>query len=355
MVRRVSFVGWWVVCLACGGLGGSVEAELAAQGITAEVVEEDPAGGFRWVGSRADQFCTGHADLGAGVGPVRTAPTLSREQCDPRGGPRERAWTCEHRDDPFACRDGGLLLQRAGDPAALPLFERACSLGEGAGCRFAGVTHRTGQLGAARDDEAAADWFERGCNLSDDRACLQRGLLLATDPEHLGCGTKAVEWYRRGGPESKDAWARQLAQCPDGDPVKARALWLEACKTGSLQACRSYGYALVDGIGGPVDLPAAIDHFRRGCRNEPPDLEACVEFGLALVASRDPSGGPRALAAFQQVCDAGIAVGCRNVGVMLRDGQLGVVGDGAGARFAFQKACDGGDAPSCDEPGVVAP
>jgi TPR repeat protein len=60
----------------------------------------------------------------------------------------------------------------ARDPAAaLPLFERACELGDGNACRDAGVYHRDGLGGATRDRAAADARFARGCSLGDTQAC----------------------------------------------------------------------------------------------------------------------------------------------------------------------------------------
>jgi TPR repeat protein len=351
--RVVVVVGTALACLACGG-GDPAGDALVADGVAVrEVTAEGDA--WRWAGTRGDRFCTGRVTPGLGLGPLRLPATFADEVCDPVGGTVDLAWTCEHRDDGASCRDAGLLLQREGAPAALPLLERACGLGEGAGCRLAGVAHRSGGLGAPRDAGVASGWLEKGCNLSDDRACAFRGALAATPENPLGCGTDADKWYRRGGPESKVAWGEQLAGCPDGDPSRARGLWKEACEGGSADGCRTYGYALRDGVGGPIELGGAAEVFRGRCHAEPPDLQACVDYGLTLVETGHPDGGPRALAAFQKACDAGNPLGCRDVGVMLREGQLGVHADGAGARLAFQKACDGGDADSCGEPGVTPP
>lgn len=338
-----------VASLACGG-GDPAGDALVAAGVEVRGLEPD-GDGWRWAGVRGAQFCQGHLVVGVGLGPLRLPPQFTGEACDPVGGAVELAWTCEHEERGAACRDAGVLLQQARDSAALPLLEKACSLGEGAGCRLAGIAHRHGQLGAVRDASASADWLERGCNLGDDRSCLQRGRWPAGDG--LGCDTDAQQWYRRGGAESKAAWADQEAGCEGGDPAKARSLWKEACDGGSLEACRKYGYALVDGVGGHPSFEEGVAVFHRGCRAEPPDLQACIDFGLTLMATGDPVSGPKALAAFQKACDAGVAVGCRDVGVVLRDGLAGVAPDGVAARVAFQKGCDGGDDEACRVPGIV--
>lgn len=354
MRKAVALVGGAVLgALACGG-GDPAGDALRADGVAAREVVADGAG-FRWAGDRGDRFCTGRLIPGAGVGPLRVAARFEDESCEAAGGPKDLAWVCDRRDDGPSCREAGAALQRARDPAALPLLERACSLGEGLGCRLAGVARREGGLGADRDADAAGGWLERGCNLSDDRSCALRGRLFGTETNPLGCGTDAERWYRRGGAESKAAWAEQLAGCPDGDPPRARALWREACAGGATDACRAFGYALLDGVGGRADVGGGAEVFRQLCHREPPDPQACVDYGLALVATGHPDGGPRALAAFQKACDGGLAVGCRDAGVMLRDGQLGVAADGATAGIAFRKGCDRGDGPSCAEVGTAPP
>lgn len=350
--RALGVVVAW--SLACGG-GDPARDALVAEGV--EVRELAPDGdGWRWAGVRGgDRFCQGRVRPGPGLGPLRLPATFSDEACDAVGSPVERAWTCDHRDDGFACRDAGLALQQAGDPAALPLLERACGLGEGAGCRLAGLAHRHGKLGVPVDERAAADWLERGCNLSDDRACLQSAKGQIPPDDALGCGVDVRSWYRRGGRECQSAWAAWEAGCPGGDPAAARRLWQASCDAGLLEGCRAYGHALVAGIGGPPEVEQGAAVFRRGCYAEPPDDEACVEFGLTKVDSGDPTGGPEALAAFQKACAAGLSLGCRDVGLMLRDGLLGVFPDGTESKRAFQKGCDGGDEPSCKVPGVVRP
>ncbi len=370
---------------ACGDGTAEVRADLEAKGLTVlevKLVESEQGELFEYAGTRDGQFCMGDVGRsGSSLGCASSTNSLTTEVCSDDGGLFAQAWRCDHLSVGTACNDAGVILAKDGKPEGFERVVRGCNLGFADACRNAGVIVNGGLAGQAADPFAAATWFERACYGGSGIACKARGTLLKTPASPFACGTAAGTWFERGvalnNADSCNELGLQLNNCENGDKVRARAMFKAACDGGEVAGCSNLGSMRWAGHGGDVDVPGALSAWETGCtskepsvkacikraNNGPPaeatvwlgkacdagDLDACLDFGVGLIKANVNDQGSVMLAAFQKACDGANATGCRNIGVVRRDGLLGLEKSKDEAHAMFVKACDMGDAPACRE------
>lgn len=373
-----------LLVLGCGGGVEAVRADLEKGGLTVlEVKPREASSGeaYEYAGHRDGQFCIGDVgSSGTSLGCISSTSGTSFETCSTGGGLLERGWRCAHLSDGSACNDAGVAMYKDDKPDAYANFVQGCEFGYADACRNAGVIDRDGLLGRKADLVNAGKWFELGCDKGSGLACAQRGAMLSTGEHKHGCGTDALRWFERSVanyPVGANEVGAYHDNCPDGDALKAREAFKTACDAGLGMACRNLSLMLEFGRGGAADLPASVAMLETACAAKEPstkacndraegkepaeaalwfgkacdagDLDACLDFAVSLVRADANDRGADAIAASKKACDGGKAVGCRNLGVLLRDGLLGGTKSPDEARPHLQKACDLGDQPACKD------
>lgn len=81
---------------------------------------------------------------------------------------------------------------------SLGLFEKACTLGQGAACTRLGEVYKLGELNQEADNLKAAEFYDKGCTLGNGGGCCRLGTAYAQGklgfmPDHK----KACELYRK--------------------------------------------------------------------------------------------------------------------------------------------------------------
>lgn len=135
------------------------------------------------------------------------------------------------------------------------------------------------------------------------------------------------------------------------DLERARTMYDMACALGS--RCSALGVLLYQGVGGPTDEARALALWQQDC--EAGVAEGCAQEG---VAHQRGIGTPvdlgLARTRFGTACAADHAAGCTNLGYM-RQGGEGGPRDMQGARTAYDKGCRLGDDAGCNNLGLIAP
>jgi len=237
-----------------------------------------------------------------------------------------------------ACTDAGKAFKKAGDfVSALPAFERACKLGRGDGCFFAGVIYTDGKAGKA-DAVKAVGLFDKGCAVDDPDSCDNLGIAylkgegIAKDPVKGGCTDLGIS-YQNG-----------YGDVPP-DPAKAIAPLTKTCDQDWADACDELGFVYLKSKNN-ADHVKAGPLLEKACKLESDD---CTDLAVSLA---NGDGGlkrdlKRAIELYAASCDKGKASACNNLGVIYRNGN-GVMKDEAKAKELFHKACDGGLEIGCN-------
>ena len=102
------------------------------------------------------------------------------------------------------CREAGdrLTREEGGDPEALALFLRGCELEDRVSCKQAGYMYHIGR-GAERDYVEARVWYDRACVMGDPAGC------------HAAGKTVIAEKGRSGYPEARTFFERGLEIDPE--------------------------------------------------------------------------------------------------------------------------------------------
>jgi len=252
-----------------------------------------------------------------------------------------------------ACALGAELLCD-GWPDLITL-QGACAEGNAAGC--VGVAWDLalvdGRLDAkARDPAKAADHFQTVCGQGSLRACLAHAQL-----EHRGIGVDAapegaVALYRsvcdRGEPWGCVSLGKalQAGQGVPPDPAQARTRFAQACKADLPAGCGALALVQHLGVGGPKDVAAALPGYRGAC--ERGFLPACDNLNMLYEAGLEQlDAGPRRTA-LATGCEEGRPTACGHLGDVLMDI------DPAKALAAHRTACDAGLARGCRGVGMAA-
>ncbi len=252
-----------------------------------------------------------------------------------------------------ACALGAELLCD-GWPDLITL-QGACAEGDAAGCVGVawGLSVVDGRLDAkARDPARAAEHFQTVCGQGSLRACLAHAQL-----EHRGIGVEAapegaVAVYRsvcdRGEPWGCVSFGKalQVGQGVPPDPAQARARFAQACEADLPAGCGALALVQHLGVGGPKDVAAALPGYRGSC--ERGFLPACDNLNTLYEAGLEQlDAGPRR-AALAAGCEGGRPTACGHLGDVLMNI------DPAKALAAHRTACDAGLARGCRGVGMAA-
>lgn len=192
---------------------------------------------------------------------------------------------CATAPGPGAAPPPSTLATPAGVPDEAALAGR-CARGLAVDCRTLGRARLAGD-GVSQDDRLAASYLMQACELGDPPACGDLGVLYA-----LGRG---------------------LAQSDE----RAAALSRRSCEQGAALACSNQAALLAEGVAEPEGGGAA-DEARKA----------------------------RIVRLFRAACDAGVPEGCANLGTALAGGEL-AVRDLRAAGKAYRRGCDAGLALAC--------
>ena len=233
---------------------------------------------------------------------------------------------CDH-DDAMGCRLWGLAnlnQEDAGDkrnPLALDMLEKACGLGDGAGCGILSDLLFDGSL-AAKDEARGVALLERSCELDDP----------------AGCHSLAVRRYN--------------GQIVKKDLALAGRLFLKSCDLGHASGCRNLAVMREEGAGVERDHDDALKRMSQACYLG--YAQACDEAGtMYLGGGENKENVETAGKYFTVACQAGYAGGCHSLGSWhLKFGAE--AGDDKvrrqallDASAAFEKACDLGHGAAC--------
>ncbi len=199
--------------------------------------------------------------------------------------------------------------------AALQLYTDACERGDAASCAGAAAMWRAGRADGPADPSRALTIEQRACDLGAVDACGRVGVALADDRSAL---------Y---------------------DPARARAALAAPCRAGDAASCTALGGLLSSGAGGAVDVPQALDLFRRSCAR---DASACTRAAAVYAAGRDGQPDLRAaLALYALGCDRGDATACVAAGEIYAHGPASLASPIL-ARRSFERACADGVRAACE-------
>lgn len=197
--------------------------------------------------------------------------------------------------------------------AALRLYDGACEGGDAGACAATAAMWREGRHADA-DAARALTYEQRACELGAIDACGRVGITLA-DERSTGY-----------------------------DPVRARAALDASCAAEDAPSCTALAGLLYAGAGGAVDVPRALDLYRRSCAR---DATACTRAGAIYAAGRNGAPDLRAALALYGVgCDRGDAAACSAAGEIYARGPASLASPIL-ARRSFERACQAGDAAAC--------
>ena len=133
------------------------------------------------------------------------------------------------------------------------------------------------------------------------------------------------------------------------DRYTAYRTWQQACAGSHQQACWEVAYGYQEGTYLPVNAPLAFQMFVQGCQSSHP--ASCNSVGYAYQnALGVPMDVASAMRYYELACQLRDSWGCRNEGVILRDGAPGVSGpDPARGLPLLALACSLGLAQACTE------
>jgi TPR repeat protein len=210
--------------------------------------------------------------------------------------------------------------ERPASPPGGASAEARCSRGFAAECRDLGRAHLSGDS-AARDDRLGAALVMQACEMGDPAACADLGVCYA-----LGRGVSQSD-------------------------ERAAALSRRACEQGAAVACSNHGALLAEGAapaaaGESAEARSAriVRSFRAACEAGVP--EGCTNLGTALEAGSLTIRDVRAAArAHRKACDAGFALACHRLALLL--GERPDVAPDLTAAQLEARACQGAIAPAC--------
>ena len=264
-----------------------------------------------------------------------------------------------------ACvNQGAMLLVGEGAPRdrmrAHDLFTKACDGGDPGGCGESATLFLQDRVQQARDDRKGFALMQKACAGGELDAC---GNVYSLDIYGRGeAGKQADGWTNLqslcSGTERTTCEAvADLLVAGDGaivpkDPTKARNLYAEVCEAGTGHGCNSYGFVLLEGVGGPKENAKAVAIMRTACEHE--DFDSCVNLGYLHM---DGAAGVEKDAAkgndfFDKGCKMGHAKSCNGLSHSYVNGD-GVKRDVARAASLAHEACEGAYAAGCGTYGIM--
>lgn len=235
-----------------------------------------------------------------------------------------------------------------GVPAAgaMPYYQRACKYGDDWACAIADPSHSNPDM----DTAAAGD---------DD-------IYMIAEPDEppappLTQDEKTKLCLRNISQACRDTGGVQPETYDSTDPVGDLALFVRGCDNDYAEACIMQGRWMIQGIGGPKDVPGGVDKLQHSC-----DLGngvGCGDAGGVLMSGGDglPIDNSRAWLVLKSGCTYGDAWSCWQAG-LISDSNQGCDFRGASAqgclpnypeaRQFFQRGCDLGNYMSCGDLGA---
>lgn len=382
----VALVGAILLCLtACGPNENAARKSLEDDGFT-EIVLTREGDGFAFTAKKGTQSCKGN------VSASRYFTSASSFCADDAAADAVPEPVCAAAT-PGVCFRQGLAKDKAGDhAAALALYNKGCDFGDAGSCTNAGVGYDHGE-GAALDRVKAAALFDKACKGKHAVGCSNFGKSLRRDgkPElaiaafeqacslelaegcylvgmmHMNAATPKKDYAAANAAFEKGCASKEPSQNACGglgvahatgqgvtkDAKKGAALLEAACEKGSAESCKNLGVLVRDGLVGPRDPKRASELFEKAC---PDNVGACNEIALAYERGVGVTKDlPKALSLYAAACDGGLALGCMNYGIALRDGMGLPAKDPKKAREAFGKACQAGEQRACAMEKAIPP
>lgn len=223
-------------------------------------------------------------------------------------------------EDPHGCAGYGLLFDagrglRRSPQRAVELYEPACAAEVGLACRQLGL--RRDASSAKGDRQVAHDLFEKACTLGDGPGCkelasfVERGRVGRADvPRALALYTRACELGDGHGCSRRAGMLEDGKGTPRDDQAAVRALE-EACDLGYARGCAKLAYKLQHGKGVAPRPQEAVEFYARGCVLG--FVDACsdgcwyIKNGAGVVPDAE-----RAEAMCSRACEAGVQRACRS-------------------------------------------
>lgn len=407
---RAQTVGLAVLVLAGGGfhlatsgavgglsLGGGSEDDARAWleergGEILSLAPDQDGSGYEYTIWRDGARCTGTLHISRGLTETSTSHV---ETCGGRATDDQFRRECA-LGSASSCQELGLRIADTNPAEALAYFRRGCERNLAPACTNAAVT-----LQHMGHDDEAITMSQRACDMGDPIGCGNLGLFLlhmegrVISPELAQQAKTYLELACAGGHHiscGKLAWEVSFGRVLEHDEVRARSLFDGACEAHVFSSCADLAILVRGGRGGPPDdaralmlatracegghFPlscrmqgeleeargpgfnlAAVDAFKTACALEEVSRDvagACVQAGLHLYGRADPKPLQEIAALWTRACDRDDADGCRNMGVIHRDGELGPPEADTTISF-FQRACNLGYEPACRERGVIPP
>lgn len=223
------------------------------------------------------------------------------------------------------------------------MLTRACELESADGCFELGEALLVGR-GVAVDRAQAVTKMKRACKLGVPAACSHDVLDPVTPEEAVKRRAKECE----GGDVEAcmEAGELQLAIAETTKDQQRALRHLErACKAKHWRGCQAIAYAR--GLGGKVDEKRALALYQQYC--DAGDLDSCCYLGQLAAEGHMVAQDPAlALTRFDATCDRGSGTCCRNAGIILASDH-GLPVDPARALEYFQRSCDAGEPQGCLE------
>ncbi len=147
----------------------------------------------------------------------------------------------------------------------------------------------------------------------------------------------------RGCNQSDAVDCRELAVIYDnGDGVdvdlkRANALFERACALADAYSCTLLSFRIEEGKLTPGDMDQSLKFARSGCAFGDP--HGCFRSGWLIHSDkRHHDALPEAVSAYQMACDSGLDGACRNLGLMILNGE-GTPKDPVRSMALFERAC----------------
>jgi TPR repeat protein len=272
--------------------------------------------------SAAPLSTTSPVEMQAAPATSRTAPTHPvpppAKAPSPRGKRALYRRSCD-LGSALGCNELAILL--IDDPGqALPLLERACSLGLPRGCANLGVQLLYG--GQDAPTERALELLTQSCNQSDEYGCFELANALYDGAKQQGKSgfTRAYALYQQacklGSMDAccSEGWMLRNAEGTSKDTRRARELFRVACEQKTYAGCAALGYELLDAANNAAEQAEGTRLLTLACEHD--DAFGCFSLGAAMLEQAGPPGVDAALALLKRACSLGSANGCGYAGAV---------------------------------------
>jgi hypothetical protein len=205
-------------------------------------------------------------------------------------------------------------------PKLLKLAGSQAQAGSGPASNELGVLYMEGKV-AKSDHGAAAHYFARACEAGDAAGCANLAtqflfLHEARSDEDVARAFQHLERSCTAGTDARPCYllgyAYETGSGRPSDLSRAVALYTEACRRGSLDACKGIVRLRLAGIGDPSQMQDAARMLEAACQRG--DAESCLY--LAYIyhgGSGVPRDDARALASLRTACTSGSEQACKSL------------------------------------------